>query len=83
MEISLVKMFVNKEVRITHTNKRIMDAQGLCKSINKKLWKENHFEMELENQIRYVFVPEIVAHDYVDGELPAPAGGNRKIELVK
>ncbi len=75
----LRKMFVGKRVRIIDV---LGNSEGICQDIHPTPREEDHFDIELERNQRFGFVPEVIAPDYVDGELRTLCGGRRKIEIT-
>jgi hypothetical protein len=78
----LTELFTGKRVRITHTNERVEDAEGLCLAVHEVPGTPGHFDIELESRSRFGFVPEVIRKDSVDGKLHAFAGGHRRIEVI-
>ena len=78
----LINLFAGKAVRITNTNERVKNVEGICKTVHAISGADDHFDIELEDGHRLGFVPEVVTATSVEGELLTFAGGRRKIELV-
>lgn len=78
----LIERIIGKNVRITHTNKRVSDMEGICKGIHRVPGQQHHFDLELEDGSRVGFVPQVVTATTIEGPLRAFAGGRRKIEII-
>lgn len=73
-----------KKVRITHTNDAIPTSEGICSTINKLPGFENHFTMILDTGEHFMFVPENVGSDFVEGPYVHARNDHsrRKIQVV-
>jgi hypothetical protein len=78
----LIDLFVGKVVMITHTNPEIRTIEGVCKAIHAVPGNDICFEVEIENQNRFRFMPEVITENSTDGNLPAWMWGRRKVEVI-
>ena len=63
----LIKIFEGKQVSITHTNELIPSTTGVCKTVNVAPGFENHFIMILDSGEHFMFIPENVGSDFIEG----------------
>lgn len=71
-------------VRISHTNNLIPTSEGVCSTINTVPGSENHFTMILNTGEHFMFIPENVGADFVEGPYvyARNASSRRKIQVV-
>ncbi len=77
----LEELFVGKRVRITHVNMVVDDQVGICTAIHEVSRTENTFEILLDGNRLYGFIPELLEATSVEGRPTAHARNRRKIEL--
>ena len=79
----LNNLFVGQRVRVSHSKKELNSMDGVCKAFHAVPESNDSFQIELEGGHRFRIVPEVVTLSSIDGELRAPAGGRRKVELIE
>lgn len=74
-------MFEGKLVHITNEDPMIIETEGICKEA-KVSKEENFYEILLTNGMGYLIKPKEIGDNFVKGELPDEAKGNRRIEVI-
>lgn len=80
MLAQMLRLFVDREVRITHTERGIITIEGICKTVHPT--GVDTFDIELEDGRRIGIVPESITEDSVEGELRISSRGRRKIQVI-